>query len=748
MKYFKPGPKLLKDFKEQVQAVDGSVSTADEDKAFIENFIRNYGFDISVVGIKRGLITTIYEIKLEKKTRFKDIQGLKADLKLELKTRSLTISQATKKSTVNLEVPVLDRPEIPVKRVITSPAFSNFKGALPVALGLDINNNEIVFDIAKMPHLLIAGTTGSGKSVCLNVVLLSLIYSRTPDDLKIVLIDPKCVEFSLYSNIPFLLHKTVHEADESRKVIVALVEEMEKRYILLQSKKCRDISAYNTKIPGDRLPRIVVIIDEFADLIMQKKETEEPICRLAQKGRAAGIHLIIATQRPSVDVITGTIKANFPSRIAFQTSSGVDSKVVLDTIDAEDLVGKGDFLFKDNTAKGLVRGQCCFVNDDEVGRVTRAINVKDRDIPTLHRPPEKPEKEVKKPTKHKEKVKPEVKRKPGLWSKFTVYCVSSFKEYSGCFREPGIPVRIIFSLLLFIMLVAGFNFEKIIHSKNRFFNKGTDRFLVEGKYLPEVKKIVLKAENDGMIHFTSFNGDLYIIRKNELNEDVIATDGSFYQEWKDLGRAWYRDIRIISKSMVLSTEQVGLNETHIFAGSKKSLFERKLTKLTHSKCLNRFPSFWGGKVYFVSNRRGKLSGLFFFNPESGKQPELIKFPYNVEYAGIVRSGILPLEAENEIFVYDLQSNLFYDITRTADKEYSPSAVLSGKFVSYIRKREDGTSQILLYYKNTGETKVLALPDINDKDTFVRQMFIDNGSKLYLLTKNRKYRLYEIKLKKK
>ncbi len=747
MKYVKPGLKLLKDFTRKVPVADGSVPTADEEKAFIENFILNYGFDISVVGIKKGLITTIYEIKLEKKTRFKDIQGLKADLKLELKTRSLTISQAAKRSTVNLEVPILDRSVIPVKRVITSPAFSNFRGSLPVALGLDINNNEIVFDIAGMPHLLIAGATGSGKSVCLNVILMSLIYSRTPDDLKIVLIDPKRVEFSLYSNIPFLLHKTVHEADESHKVIMALVEEMEKRYILLQRKKCKDISAYNTKIPGNRLPRIIMMIDEFADLIMQKKETEEPICRLAQKGRAAGIHLVIATQRPSVDVITGTIKANFPSRIAFQTSSGVDSKVVLDTIDAEDLVGKGDFLLKHNTSKGLVRGQCCFVNDDEVERVARVINVKDKDIPTLHRFPGKPEKEVKKPADHKERVKPAVKKKPGLLNKFAAYCVSSFKEYFGCFREPGIPARIIFSLLLLTMLTVGFSFEKIIHSKNRFFNEGAARFLVEGKYLPEVKKIVLKAENDSMIHFTSFNGDLYIIRKNELNEDVIATDGSFYQEWKALGRAWYRDIRIISKRMVLSTEQVSPNETHIMAGSKKSLFERKLTKLTYRKCLNRFPSFWGDKVYFVSNRRGRLSELFCFNPESGDQPELIKFPYNVEYAGVMRSGTLPLEAENEIFVYDLKSNLFYAITRTADKEYCPSAVLSGKTISYIRRREDGTSQILLYCMDTGETKVLALPDIDDKETFVRQKFGDKGGRLYLLTKNQKYRLYEIKLKK-
>jgi len=745
MTYNIPDIELLEDFNEDRPVDDRTTSATEEEKSLIEIFFLNYGFNISVIDIKRGLITTIYEIKLEKKTRFKDIKNLKEDLKLELKTKSLTISQSAKKIAINLEVPVIKRPIIPVKRVISSQNFRNHSGNLPVVLGLDINNSEIIFDVTKMPHLLVAGATGSGKSVCLNVILMSLILSKTPEDLKIVLIDPKRVELSLYSNIPFLLNPIVHEADESYDLLKALVGEMEKRYILLQQNKCRNIVTYNQKNSHNRLPYIVVMIDEFADLMLKTEIIEDPICRLAQLARSVGIHLIIATQRPSVDIITGRIKANFPSRIAFQVSSGVDSKVILDTVGAEDLVGRGDFLFKDSSAKGMIRGQCCFVHDDEIERVTADINIKDEDIQHIYTQTEKPER--KSMVSNDEKSMPWVKVKTNFWSKVLLCCYYPFKEYFKHVFGHSFAIRLIFLLVLLLLISGGFNFEKIIIWKYRFFTEKSALPLIEGKYLPEVKKTILKLENENGISFTSYNGSLYIIKKNEPGEDVIVTDDTFMKKWKELTKTIYTDIRIISEKIVLSTTQESQNESHIFIGEKKYLQEQKSRKLTYKKCINKFPSYWADTIFFISNKRGKLFELYKLKSNSGKPPGLIKFPYNINYAGMVKSGILPLEANDDIFVYDFRKNIFYNITGTVYKEYSPSVTQSGNCISYIRKREDNSCQILLNFINTGETRVLILPDIHKDKTFIKQVIADSGNKLFLLTKNQNYSLFEINLKK-
>ncbi|MGD8450141.1 MAG: hypothetical protein PVF36_13020, partial [Desulfobacterales bacterium] len=458
-----------------------------------------------------------------------------------------------------------------------------------------------------------------------------------------------------------------------------------------------------------------------------------------------GIHLIIATQRPSVDIITGRIKANFPSRIAFQVSSGVDSKVILDTVGAEDLVGRGDFLFKDSSAKGLIRGQCCLVHDDEIERVTADINIKDEDIQHSYTQTEKPE--PMSMVHHDEKRMPGVKIKTKLWRKVLLYCYYPFKEYFKHVFGHSLGIRLIFLFVLLLLISGGFNFEKIIIWKNRLLTEKFALPLIEGKYLPEVKKTIFKLEDENKIRLTSYKGSLYIIKKNEAGEDVIVTDDTFLKKWKELAKTPYTDIRIISEKVVLSTILESRNESHIFIGEKKYLQDQKPRKLTFKKCINKFPSFWDDRVFFISNKRGKLFELFKLKSNSGKPPELIKFPYNINYAGMVKSGILPLEANNDIFVYDFRKNIFYNITDTVYEEYSPSATQSGTCISYIRKREDNRCQILLNFINTGETKVLTLPDINEDETFIKQVIADSGKKLFLLTKNQNYSLFEINLKK-
>ena len=261
-----------------------------------------------------------------------------------------------------------------IRDILDTDTFKDSKSKLAFALGKDVSGTEIVTDIAKMPHVMIAGATGSGKSVCINTLIASIIYKAKPSEVKLVMVDPKIVELSVYNGIPHLLIPVVTDPKKAAGALAWAVQEMENRYTMFASKGVRDLKGYNEAVENEdgigKLPHIVIIIDELADLMMVAKgDVEDAICRLAQKARAAGMHLVIATQRPSVDVITGLIKANIPSRIAFAVSSQVDSRTILDQVGAEKLLGKGDMLFFPTGAPKPVRIQGAFISDKEVEKI-------------------------------------------------------------------------------------------------------------------------------------------------------------------------------------------------------------------------------------------------------------------------------------------------------------------------------------------------------------------------------------------
>ena len=267
---------------------------------------------------------------------------------------------------------------VPLSDVIESDEFKNNKSKLSIALGKDVAGNVVIGNIAKMPHVLIAGSTGSGKSVCINTIITSIIYNAKPSEVKLVMVDPKVVELSVYNGIPHLLIPVVTDPKKAAGALAWAVQEMDNRYNLFAEKGVRDLKGYNHAVEKDgeigKLPQIVIIIDELADLMMvAAKDVEESICRLAQKARAAGMHLVIATQRPSVDVITGLIKANVPSRIAFAVSSQVDSRTILDQVGAEKLLGKGDMLFFPAGESKPTRVQGAFVSDEEVEAIVEFV---------------------------------------------------------------------------------------------------------------------------------------------------------------------------------------------------------------------------------------------------------------------------------------------------------------------------------------------------------------------------------------
>ena len=277
-----------------------------------------------------------------------------------------------------IEVPNKEKEAVHLREVLDSDEFKNGKSKLTIALGKDVAGNIQLADIAKMPHVLIAGSTGSGKSVCINTIITSIIYKAKPSEVKFVMVDPKVVELSVYNGIPHLLIPVVTDPRKAAGALAWAVQEMDNRYNLFAEKGVRDLSGYNNVIEKEqgtgKLPQIVIIIDELADLMMvAKNDVEDAICRLAQKARAAGMHLVIATQRPSVDVITGLIKANVPSRIAFAVSSQVDSRTILDSIGAEKLLGKGDMLFFPSGAPKPSRVQGAFVTDEEVEKIVDFI---------------------------------------------------------------------------------------------------------------------------------------------------------------------------------------------------------------------------------------------------------------------------------------------------------------------------------------------------------------------------------------
>ena len=347
----------------------------------LQQTLRNFGVGVTVTNISCGPSVTRYELYPEQGVKVSKIVGLSDDIKLSLAAEDIRIEAPIPgKSAVGIEVPNKENNTVYLRELLESDNFKNHPSRLAFAVGKDIGGQVVVTDIAKMPHLLIAGATGSGKSVCINTLIMSIIYKSKPEDVKLIMVDPKVVELSVYNGIPHLLIPVVTDPKKASGALNWAVAEMTDRYKKFAEYNVRDLKGYNAKIEKirdidaakrpEKLPQIVIIVDELADLMMVAPgEVEDAICRLAQLARAAGIHLVIATQRPSVNVITGLIKANVPSRIAFSVSSGVDSRTIIDMNGAEKLLGKGDMLFYPAGFPKPQRVQGAFVSDQEVQKV-------------------------------------------------------------------------------------------------------------------------------------------------------------------------------------------------------------------------------------------------------------------------------------------------------------------------------------------------------------------------------------------
>lgn len=356
-----------------------------ETAARLEQILSDFGVKVTVTQYSRGPSVTRYELQPEQGVKVSKIVGLTDDIKLNLAATDIRIEAPIPgKAAVGIEVPNKDNTAVPFRDLVESPEFKQFPANLVFTVGKDIGGKTVLADIAKMPHLLIAGATGSGKSVCINTIIMGILFKAHPDDVKIIMIDPKVVELSVYNGIPHLLLPVVTDPKKAAAALHWGVAEMTERYKKFADLNVRDLKGYNKKVESmktsgeadapKKLPQILIIVDELADLMMVSPgEVEESICRLAQLARACGIHLIIATQRPSVDVITGLIKANMPSRVAFAVSSGVDSRTILDMVGAEKLLGKGDMLFYPQGYPKPSRIQGPFVSDDEVSRVVEFL---------------------------------------------------------------------------------------------------------------------------------------------------------------------------------------------------------------------------------------------------------------------------------------------------------------------------------------------------------------------------------------
>ena len=341
----------------------------------LQKTLYSFGVSAKVENVSVGPAITRYELRPAEGVRVSKIANLADDIALNLAAETIRIEAPIPgKQAVGIEVPNKEKEMVHLREVIESPEFENNKSKLSVALGKDVAGQNIIADIAKMPHVLIAGSTGSGKSVCINTIITSFIYNAKPSEVKLVMVDPKVVELSVYNGIPHLLIPVVTDPKKAAGALAWAVQEMDNRYKLFAEKGVRDLKGYNKALEKEeldgKLPQIVIIVDELADLMMvAAKDVEDSICRLAQKARAAGMHLVIATQRPSVDVITGLIKANVPSRIAFAVSSQVDSRTILDQVGADKLLGKGDMLYFPSGASKPTRVQGCFVDDNEVEKI-------------------------------------------------------------------------------------------------------------------------------------------------------------------------------------------------------------------------------------------------------------------------------------------------------------------------------------------------------------------------------------------
>ena len=397
LKYKKPSYNLLKDSENGSSKVTRASLMETANK--LKQVLANFGVRVEVTNVSKGPSVTRYELQPEMGTKVSKITGLADDIKLNMAAADIRIEAPIPgKAAVGIEIPNEGRDSVCLKELLMSKELQNHKSKLAFPAGKDIAGKVVVADIAKMPHMLIAGTTGSGKSVFTNSILMSILYRTTPEEVRLIVIDPKVVEFQVYNKIPHLLYDVVTDPKKAAGILNWAVAEMTTRYNKFAKAGARDIGSYNKKVEAgdvvddlgekaDKLPQILIVIDELADLMMvASKDVEEAICRLAQLARAAGIHLIIATQRPSVNVITGLIKANMPSRIAFSVSSGVDSRTILDMNGAEKLLGKGDMLFYPQGYTKPVRVQGAFVSDKEVSDVVEFLknqqlgNIYDSDI--------------------------------------------------------------------------------------------------------------------------------------------------------------------------------------------------------------------------------------------------------------------------------------------------------------------------------------------------------------------------------
>ena len=375
--YIFPPVKILK--KAEKSSLKGGTKSFAETANKLQKTLYSFGVQARVEDVTVGPAITRYELKPAEGVRVSKIANLADDIALNLAAETIRIEAPIPgKQAVGIEVPNKEKEMVGLREVIESDNFQNNNSKLSVALGKDVAGSAIIADIAKMPHVLIAGSTGSGKSVCINTIVTSMIYNSKPSEVKLIMVDPKVVELSVYNGIPHLLIPVVTDPKKAAGALAWAVQEMDDRYNKFAEKGVRDLKGYNKVVEkdgaGGKLPQIVIIVDELADLMMvAAKDVEEAICRLAQKARAAGMHLVIATQRPSVDVITGLIKANVPSRIAFAVSSQIDSRTILDQVGAEKLLGKGDMLFFPAGASKPTRVQGAFVSDEEVEQIVEFV---------------------------------------------------------------------------------------------------------------------------------------------------------------------------------------------------------------------------------------------------------------------------------------------------------------------------------------------------------------------------------------
>lgn len=380
--YVIPDPKMILSKRVHKKNEQLEIEIAEKAKT-LATTLDNFKVKARIVNACHGPAVTRYELELAPGVRVSKLTNLADDLALSLAAFSVRIEQIPGKAAIGIEVPNKELESVQLREVLESDAFAAASSKLTVGLGKDISGQSIFADLAKMPHLLVAGATGSGKSVCINTLITSILFKARPDEVKFILIDPKMVELSVYNGIPHLMVPVVTDSKKAASVLNWAVQEMEKRYAKFAEKGARNMETYNGAHPEDKMPSIVIIIDELADLMMvAPHDVEDAICRLAQKARAAGIHLVLATQRPSVNVITGVIKANIPSRISFAVSSLVDSRTILDRAGAEKLLGKGDMLFYPIGAAKPKRVQGAFVSDREVEELIDFIQAQEQEIET------------------------------------------------------------------------------------------------------------------------------------------------------------------------------------------------------------------------------------------------------------------------------------------------------------------------------------------------------------------------------